>query len=71
MTKMVSIGDFLTPEQGKLAVLIYRRKPANLHRELLEQVIRPNIAEINRKLGQENDPDYLAYGLEYALVATR
>ena len=31
------------------------------------QVIEPNMAAINAKLGQENDARYLAYAVVYAL----
>lgn len=68
--KYITVDEFLTKEQAMLAITIYNRKPTNLHKELVEQVIRPNMVEINRKLGQENDPDYLAYALEYGLVKT-
>lgn len=67
--KQVSIGDFLTPEQIEKARLVHRAAPpTRLHKWLVEQVIRPNMTEINRKLGQENDEDYLAYAVEYALT---
>jgi hypothetical protein len=65
--KTIQIKDFLSTVQQRRAVAIYKSKPPNLHRELLEKVIVPNMAEINRKLGQENDPSYLAYAVEYAL----
>lgn len=67
MERTVSIKDFLSTVQIRKAIAIYKRKPANLHKELLEQIILPNMAEINRKLGQENNPDYMAYAVEFAL----
>lgn len=60
-TKFVSITEFLTPAQIKEVMHLKTAKP------ICDSVIRPNIAEINRKLGQENDPMYLAYMVEYVL----
>ena len=34
------------------------------------EVMEPNMAEINRKLGQENDAHYLAYAVVYAMGKT-
>lgn len=67
--KMVSIGDFLTKEQIEKARLVHKAAPpTRLHKWLVEQVVRPHMKEINAKLGQENDEDYLAYAIEYALT---
>lgn len=69
MEKKAAIRDFLTSEQIEKAQLVYRTASSSqLHKWLVDQVIRPNMAEINRKLGQENDADYLAYAVEYALT---
>jgi hypothetical protein len=58
LVKKVSIRDFLTTEQIKKVIEIGPDKD-----RLKAEIILPNLAEINRKLGQENDPDYLAYML--------
>ena len=34
---------------------------------LLLEIVKEHIQEINEKTGQENDPKYMAYALEYAL----
>lgn len=69
MEKLVRIGDFLTDEQIRKARLVQKTAPpTRLHKWLVEQIIRPNMAEINAKLGQENDEDYLAYAVEYAMT---
>jgi len=61
MVKQVGIVDFLTEEEiaraGELG------KAVDIERE----IIRPNIDRINAALGQENDPMYLAYAVEYVL----
>lgn len=63
MTKHVTIADFLTEAQIKAVIAIYNR--GGRAKEICEQVIRPNMGAINTKLGQENDPMYLAYACEY------
>lgn len=60
--KQVSIGDFLTDREINLAI---RLKTA---RAICDEIIKPNIQRINRALGQENDPMYLAYAVEYAVT---
>lgn len=62
--KTITLQDFLTAQQIQQAKKIYNREefPA---KEICKQVIEPNIEEINKKLGQENDSMYLAYACEY------
>lgn len=60
--KTISIGDFLTDNQIKEAEKLGRAK------DICEKITKPNIKEINDKIGQENDPMYLAYAIEYALT---
>lgn len=57
-----TISDFLTEAQVEKCVLL---ETADL---IAEHVILPNIDTINQKLGQENDPAYLAYCVEYAVA---
>ena len=40
-------------------------------KRIRDEIIKPNIDRINKALGQENDPDYLAYAVEYSMVARR
>ena len=61
--KTVTLPDFLTEQQIQKATELYPNREA-----IREQVIRPNMTEINRKLGQENDPDYLAYAVVYVIM---
>ncbi len=77
--KNVQLGEFLTDVQLRQVIEIKkdfdaaeRRSAAevaeaSLARRIEREVIRPNLEEINAKLGQENDPAYLAYMLEYVL----
>lgn len=62
MTRMVSLGSFLTTVQ------IRQCEKLKTAKRICEEVIKPNLAAINRKLGQENDAMYLAYMVEYALT---
>lgn len=57
--KQIKLTDFLTlPEIGQAFAL----GDANA---ICALVIEPNISRINLALGQENDPMYLAYAVEY------
>jgi hypothetical protein len=62
--RTVALGDFLTEGQIKAAVKI-RDDVARIEAE----IIVPNMAEINRRLGQENHPRYLAYAVQAVLQA--
>lgn len=66
-----TIEHFLSREQGELAIKLWIEHKCTisptLHAAILDQVIHPNMEEINRKLGQANDPKYLTYAVEFAL----
>lgn len=73
--KLVTIGEFLTEQQLQRAIELFEayREKAPLHgfaQQLATEVIEPSLEDINRKLGQENDPMFLAYMVEYALRKT-
>jgi hypothetical protein len=59
--KMVKLGDFLSQADINKAQKLYPDVKA-----ICADVIKPQLEEINRKLGQENDPMYLAYAIIYA-----
>lgn len=61
MNKMVRITDFLTERE---IVLAQKLKDA---RKICEQIVKPSINRINQKLGQENDPMYISYMIEYVI----
>lgn len=63
------IADILqTDAQQKAAVKLYKEaRPGTFARRCAEEIIKPNIEAINKKVGQENDPLYLAYAVEYAI----
>jgi phage portal protein BeeE len=65
--KTVTLYDFLTEAQIKQALDLYNKRTDDLAfiTACVREVIGPNMAEINRKLGQENDTHYLAYCVQY------
>ena len=71
--KPITIYDFLTPAQIRKALALYNDKTAKqpFAKRCCEAVIAPNLETINTKLGQENDPMYLAYMVEYVFNHAR
>ena len=59
--KTVTLGDMLTLTQLERCRALYPDRV-----RIRDEVIKPNMTEIDRKLGQENDPDYLSYVIVYA-----
>jgi hypothetical protein len=67
--KTVTLADFLTDAEIEHAVRLYNSPMVGVSTHLIdEQIITPNIERINKALGQENDPRYLAYMVEYAIT---
>ena len=63
--KRVTLLDFLTKKEIEYAREL---KVAN---EIKKKIIQPNIARINKTLGQKNDPMYISYMVEYVLSITK
>ena len=68
--KRVTVQQFLTPDEIVTAVKLFREMDGQpgYANAVCDKLIRPNIARINAALGQENDPKYLAYAVEYAIM---
>jgi hypothetical protein len=64
----VTIGKILTDVEITKAANIFKNDNVNFHSRCLEELVRPNMERINRSLGQENSPDYIAYMVEYAMI---
>lgn len=67
--RTAAIGDFVTKdmfEQIKKICSEEKRDGKRVTR-ITREVMRPNMDEINRKLGQVNEPRYLAYAVLHAL----
>ncbi len=68
MTQMVSLSDFLTDSQIAAAVKIaqdYAADPTKMVNKLEKDIMIPNIEQIDRKLGQKNNPRFMAYMAAY------
>src|SRR5262249_9691070 len=66
-SRTMKTGDFLTDKEAKAALKLYRSsKPGTFAARCAAEIIAPVIGRINAKLGQQNDPRYLAYAVEYA-----
>lgn len=67
--RTIAVGDFLTQEQAKTACRLWALHGSGkaFIDAVVGEIIEPNLAEINRKLGQENDPRFLAYAVEHVL----
>ena len=63
--KQASLSDFLMSDQIDKALCIWREDNANFHKRVVDEIIMPALPDINRKLGQENNADFLAYAMEY------
>jgi hypothetical protein len=63
--KTISLGELLSDEQLQECVRIHR-EGVDVHHRLFV-LIQKAIPDINRKTGQENDPRYWAFAVEYAL----
>lgn len=66
--KRISLHDFLTDVEIRKAMDLYQQDRDNFHRRCLEEIIKPNMDRINAALGQENDPGFLAYAVEYVMT---
>lgn len=67
----MTIGQILTDAEIQQAFELYRNDPLNFHARVLEEIVKPNMERINKALGplgQLNDPDYIAYAIEYVMM---
>ena len=70
--KTIPVGAILTQKEMKEALKLY--DTAENHRfaeRCAAEIIGPVIDRINKDSGQENDPRYLAYCIEYAILKSR
>jgi hypothetical protein len=69
--KTVKLQHILTPDEIARAIQICEyasyHSDGNAVLGITNELILPNIERINKKTGQENDPRYLAYAVEFAL----
>ena len=65
--KTITLPEFLTEGQITHAIALYDEHGMDAVQEIRAQVIEPNMAKIDKKLGQENDARDLAYVVVYVL----
>jgi hypothetical protein len=68
--KTMTIDQFLLPAEIDRAAELYKTLAGTgrFAATVDVEIIAPNIARINKALGQENDPRYLAYAVEYVFI---
>ena len=65
----MSLNDFLTKREIQSAMALYATaEPGTFATLCEEQIIRPVIERIDKRLGQANDPRFLAYAVEYVMM---
>ena len=66
MAKTITLPDILTDQELTLAWRLYHSAAdESFIRTMVKRIINPNIERINKATGQENDPKFLAYMIEY------
>jgi len=73
VVQISALSDFLSQEQIAKCQEIWdehkeRYSTLGVTKKILEEVVAPNIEEINQKLGQENDPRFMSYVIEGFLM---
>ena len=64
--RSITLPQLLTAAQIDACAALYRSEPAHRFAKVCcDQVIRPNIAEIEERAGQSMDPMYVAYMVQY------
>ena len=66
--KTMTLPQFLTDDQIAEAIRLYETHGDRAVEQIRQHVIEPNMEAINAKLGQENDPQYLAYAVVYVFT---
>ena len=64
----VTLPEFLTEEELEQAQKLFdTAKPGSFISRCVAEILQPQMARINKALGQTNDATYLAYAVEYVL----
>lgn len=71
MPSEITLGLAFTDEELTKAILLLQDDPEHFHERCREEIVKPALSRINQVFGQDNDLDWLAYFLEYALVETQ
>ncbi len=67
--KTATIEDILDDQQIRRAIVMFDELGGHhqVVNRYVSELIEPNLAEINKRLGQENDARYLAYAVYWAV----
>jgi len=69
--KQVTLQDFLTDTEINRCVQLWKEHSGARRKTFVDavmtEIISPNMDRINKSLGQENDPRFLAYAIEYVM----
>ena len=72
MAKDITLPDFLTEYEIQQVSEIFKEHKdsdsGTVATKICKEVIEPNLERINKSLGQDNDPTYLAYACEYVML---
>lgn len=74
--RQITLTEFLTEDEIQLSVDLWKEyqelqlepTAASYALAVCNRITRPNIARINKALGQENDPMYLAYAVGHIMT---
>lgn len=69
--KTMTLPEFLTYEEIGLAGRMWEESKHDYANRIAKRIIEPNIARINRAFGQENNPKFPAYIVEYVMEYSR
>ena len=65
----MTIGELFTEREINAAVKLYNEcKPGEFNKRVVEKIVEPAMARINKVTGQENDPRYFGYLLEFVIM---
>ena len=70
MVSMKTVGDLFNEHELERTVELWRGDRDVFRSRVQAEVIEPAMPRINAETGQENDPAFLAYVLEYALLSS-
>lgn len=65
--RTVTLPDFLTQTEIDKAAEMWKANNVGYAKRVCQELIAPNMQRINAALGQENDPMYLAYAVEFVI----
>lgn len=65
--KLFAVGDLLTNEEAESALMLFVDDPLGFHKKFRDEFVVPNLERFKELKGQDNDPDYIAYAIGFAI----